>query len=144
MNVTSINANFTTPMTNFGCSDPNCKCQAGIVATNNEPPKDTLEITKDVADKTTSFGKKVVNGAKKTFTFLKNNKKQVAIGAKAAFDGLLTACTVLGANEMIKKTVGTAPKGLVGSLATITAVTVASAEIVKNRNAFLKKQVEKQ
>lgn len=142
MNLTSINANFTTPMTNFGCSDPNCKCQAGIVSTA-QPPKDTLEITKDVADKTTNVGKKIVNGAKKTFAYLKNNPQKVKIGAKAAFDGLLTACTVLGANEMIKKTVGTAPKGLVGSLATIAAVTVASVEIVKNRNVFLEKQAEK-
>lgn len=58
MNVSSINANFTTPATSFGCSDPNCRCQAGIVATK-EAPKDTLELSKDVADKTTSFGKKL-------------------------------------------------------------------------------------
>ena len=50
MNLNSISANFMTPATNFGCSDPNCKCQAGIVSTN-EPQKDTLAITKDVAAK---------------------------------------------------------------------------------------------
>ncbi len=142
MNVSSINANFMTPTTSFGCSDPNCKCQAGIVSTK-DAPKDTLELSKDVADKTTSFGKKIVNGAKKAFTHLKNNPKQVKVVAKAAFDGLLTACAVLGANDMIEHTCGQTPKGVAGKCALGAAVIVAAARMVQNRNAFMEKQPEK-
>lgn len=143
MNLNSISANFMTPATNFGCSDSNCKCQAGIISTN-EPQKDTLEITKDVADKTTSLGKKVVNGAKKTWTFLKNNKKQVLVGAKAALDGVLTACTVVGANELMQKVSKQNTASLAGKIAIAAGVAMTAAELVKNRNAFLNKQAEKQ
>ena len=143
MNLNSINANFTTPMTKFGCSDPNCKCQAGIVATS-EPPKDTLELTQDVAKETVSFGKKVTNGAKKTWNFLKANKKQLLVGAKAALDGVLTACTVVGANELMQKVSKQNTAGLAGKIAIAAGVAMTAAELVKNRNAFLNKQVEKQ
>lgn len=142
MNVSSINANFMTPATNFGCSDPNCKCQAGIVSTK-DAPKDTLEITQDVAKKTTNFGKKVVNGAKKTWNFLKTNKKQVLVGAKAAFDGVLTACTVVGANELMQKVSKQNTASLAGKIAIAAGVAMTAAELVKNRNAFMEKQAEK-
>lgn len=141
MNVSPINANFMTPATSFGCSDPNCKCQAGIVSTK-EAPKDTLEITQDVAKKTTNFGKKVVNGAKKTWNFLKTNKKQVLVGAKAAFDGVLTACTVVGANELMQKVSKQNTASLAGKIAIAAGVAMTAAELVKNRNAFMNKQAE--
>ncbi len=141
MNVSPINANFMTPTTSFGCSDPNCKCQAGIVSTK-EAPKDTLEITQDVAKKTTNFGKKVVNGAKKTWNFLKTNKKQVLVGAKAAFDGVLTACTVVGANELMQKVSKQNTASLAGKIAIAAGVAMTAAELVKNRNAFMNKQAE--
>lgn len=139
MNVTSINASFMTPTTSFGCSDPNCKCQASIVSTK-DAPKDSLELSKDITEKTTSFGKKVVNGAKKAFVHLKDNPKQVKVIAKAAFDGLLTACAVLGANDMIEHACGQTPKGLAGKCALGAAVVVAAARMVQNRNAFMEKQ----
>jgi len=142
MNISSINANFMTPATSFGCSDPNCKCQAGIVS-SKDAPKDTLEITKDVADKTTNFGKKVVNGAKKTWNFLKTNKKQVLIGARAALDGVLTACTVVGANELMQKVSKQNTASLAGKIAIAAGVAMTAAELVKNRNAFMNKQAEK-
>lgn len=134
MNITSINTGVTAPMTNFGCSNPNCNCHSNIIS-NPTPPKDTLEITKDVADKTTNFGKKVVSGFKNVTNFLKTNKK-ANVATKAGVKGLATACTILYANEMIKKTVGNPPKGLAGGLATAAALIVAAADIAKNKNAF--------
>ncbi len=142
MNVHSINATLTTPATSFGCNNPDCKCSAGIVGTQ-QPPKDTLEISKDCAEKTVGFGKKVLNAGKKAVNYLTTHKKQVAVCARAALDGLLTACTVLGANEMIKKTCGDYAKGLAGKLAAGAAVVVTAGKIVQNRNAFMEKQAQK-
>lgn len=140
MNLTSINTGVVAPMTSFGCSNPNCKCHSNIVS-NPAPPKDTLEITKDVADKTTNFGKKVVNGVKNVANFLKTNPK-ANVATKAGVKGLATACTILYANEMIKKTVGAPPKGLAGGLATAAAVIVAVADFARNKNAFSEKAPE--
>ena len=90
------------------------------------------------------LGKKVVNGAKKTWTFLKNNKNQVLVGAKAALDGVLTACTVVGANELMQKVSKQNTASLAGKIAIAAGVAMTAAELVKNRNAFLNKQAEKQ
>ena len=142
MNANAIHANLTTTATSFGCNNPDCPCSAGIVGTQ-QPPKDTFEISKECAEKTVSFGKKVFNTGKKAVNYLTTHKKQVAVCARAALDGLLTACTVLGANEMIKKTCGDYAKGLAGKLATGAAVIVTAGKIVQNRNAFMEKQAEK-
>ena len=142
MNLNVINANVKAPATNFGCNNSNCNCSAGIVATQ-QPPKDTLEISKDCAEKTVSFGKKVLNAGKKAVNYLKTHKKQVAVCARAALDGILTGCTVLGANELIKKTGSTATNGIAGKLAAGSAVIVTAGKIVQNRNAFMEKQAEK-
>lgn len=140
MNINSINTGITASMTNFGCSDPNCNCHSNFAPTP-APPKDTLEITKDVADKNTSFAKKVTNGVKNMVIFFKTNKK-ANVGIKAGVKGLMSACTVLYANEIIKKSIGTPPKGLAGGLATAAAVIVAVADIARNKNAISEKTPE--
>lgn len=133
MNINPIQANLTN--TNFGCNSPECKGNCGQQAQimPNQPQQDTVEI---------STGQKIKNACKKGAKFVKENKKGIATTAKCAFSGFLTACTVLGANEMITKTVGPAPKGLAGTLATIAGVTVTAVELIRNKKAF-KKEVTK-
>ena len=136
MNLNAINTKLTTPATSFGCNNPNCNCSAGIVA-SQQPAKDTLEITKEATDKTVSFGKKVLNATKKAFNYVKTHKTQVNVCLKSAVDGLLTACTVLGAGQMIESSFGSpSVKGLTGKCAIVAGIATTGLKILQNKKAF--------
>lgn len=125
MNISSVQAYNT----NFGCNDPacqNCTCQQAKIA---EPQNDVVEI---------STAQKAKNACKKGFNFVKTNKNGILATGKAALTGLLTSCTILGANQLMQKVskANTAP--LAAKLAIIGGVAVAAGELIKNRKAFNK------
>lgn len=125
MNISSVQAYST----NFGCNDPackNCTCQQPQIT---EQKSDVVEI---------STAQKAKNACKKGFNFVKTNKTGIIATGKAAVAGLLTSCTILGANQLMQKVskANTAP--LAAKLALIGGIAVAAGELIKNRKAFSK------
>ncbi len=133
MNINPIQANLVN--TNFGCNSPECKGNCGQHAQimPNQPQQDTVEI---------STGQKVKNACQKGAKFVKENKKGIATTAKCAFEGLITACTILGANVLMQKVSKSDTSALATKLAAIGGIGVAATELVRNRQAF-KKEVTK-
>lgn len=108
------------------CSQCTCPSQA----TN-----DTVEI---------STSQKAKNACKKGINFLKNNKKAIGATAKAIGTGILTACTILGANQLMSKVSKADTSKLASKLAVIGGITAGAADLIKNRKAFNKTQSDKQ
>lgn len=129
MNINPIQANLVN--TNFGCNSPECKgnCEQHAQVLQNQPQQDVVEL---------STGQKLKNACKKGVTFVKDNKKGIATTAKCAFEGLLTACTILGANVLMQKVCKSDTSALATKLAAIGGVGVAGAELIRNRKAFNK------
>lgn len=124
MNISSLQAYNT----NFGCNDPacqNCTCRNP----QPTPQADIVEI---------STAQKVKNACKKGFNFVKTNKTGILATGKAALSGLLTSCTILGANQLMQKVSKADTSSLAGKLAIIGGVAVAAGELIKNRKAFNK------
>ncbi|MBR1942180.1 hypothetical protein IJ843_00420 [bacterium] len=129
MNISPVQANVA--QTNFGCNDPSCNCavqpQTNVVSTQPQmTPQDRFE----------KGTKKAAEACKKGFKFVKTNKSGIAATAKAAVSGLLTACTILGANQLMQKVSKADTTSLAGKLALIGGITVAAADLIKNRKAF--------
>lgn len=126
----NITANSSMINTNFGCNDQNCNghCQqAQIVST--QPTQDVVEI---------STGKKVKNACKKSVKFVKENKNGIMATAKATLEGVLTACTILGANVLMQKVCKSDTSALATKLAVIGGVAVGGTQLIKDRKAFQK------
>ena len=129
MNITQIQS-FNT---NFGCNEPSCHCQAPQKTAPQQP--DTVEL---------STAQKAKTACKKGFNFLKDNKKGIAVTAKAVVEGLLTACTILGANQLMSKVSKANTSALAAKLATIGGVAVGATELIRSRKAFDKTSQDKQ
>ena len=129
MNINPIQANLVN--TNFGCNSPECKgnCGQQTQIMPNQPQQDTVEI---------STGQKLKNACKKGAKFVKENKKGIATTAKCAFEGLLTACTILGANVLMQKVSKSDTSALASKLALIGGIGVTGAELIRNKKAFTK------
>lgn len=123
MNISSIQAYNT----NFGCNDPKCQNCTCPQPKNTELQNDVVEISKT---------QKAKEACKKGFNFVKTNKNGILATGKAALSGLITSCTILGANQLMQKVskANTAP--LASKLAIIGGVAVAAGELIKNRKAF--------
>ena len=132
MNISPIQANLVN--TNFGCNDPGCNgnCANAQIVSTQQPP-DVVEL---------STGSKVKNACKKGVKFIKDNKKGIAVTAKAALEGVLTACTILGANVLMQKVSKSDTSALAAKLALIGGVAVGGSQLIKDRKAF-KKDVAK-
>lgn len=128
-----MNITTNSPMinTNFGCNDPNCKghCQQQAQIVSTQPTQDVVEI---------STGTKVKNACKKGVKFVKENKKGIMVTAKAALEGVLTACTILGANVLMQKVCKSDTSALATKLAVIGGVAVGGTQLIKDRKAFQK------
>ena len=120
---------------NFGCNDSECKnctCQQHKI---QEQKPDIVEI---------STTQKAKDAFKKGVNFVKNNRKGIAITAKAAVEGLLTACTILGANQLMSKVSKANTSALAAKLAAIGGVAVGMTELIRSRKAFDKTSQDKQ
>lgn len=129
MNINPMQANLAS----FGCNDPTCKghChQAQIVST--QPMPDVVEM---------STGEKAKQGIKKGITFVKENKKGIAVTLKAALTGFLTACTILGANQLMSKVAKGDTSKLASKLALIGGLAAGGTQLIRDRKAF-KKEVQ--
>lgn len=119
--------------TSFGCNDPSCNCQAPQKTAPQQP--DTVEL---------STAQKAKTACKKGINFVKNNKKAIAVTATAAMKGILTACTILGANQLMSKVAKADTSALAAKLAAIGGVAVGAADLIGNRKAFDKTSQDKQ
>ena len=129
MNVNQIQPAFTN--TTFGCNNGSCCCQH----TKIEPQMpDTVEL---------SGAQKIGKTYKKGVSFVKTNKKAIGVTLKSAGAGLLTACTILGANQLMSQVTKADTSTLAGKLATLGGLVVAASNIVQNRDAFKKHKVQK-
>lgn len=117
--------------TAFGCKNGSCCCQQPKIAPQ---APDTVELSSFQKAKNTCK-----NGAK----FVKTNKKAIGVTLKSAGAGLLTACTILGANELMAKVTKADTSSLAGKLATIGGLVVAASNMVQNRDVFKKQKVQK-
>ncbi len=131
MNIAQIQS-FTP---SFGCNDSECKnctCQQPKI---QEQKPDTVEI---------STVQKAKDVCKKSVNFVKDNRKAIAVTAKAALEGLLTACTILGANQLMSKVSKANTSALAAKLAAIGGVAVGATELIRSRKAFDKTSQDKQ
>ena len=132
MKVNQISSNYIN--VGFGCDKPECQnCNNVQTACCTQPQQDTVEL---------STGQKVKKACKKGAKFVKENKKGIAVTAKAALEGLLTACTILGANQLMQKVSKADTSSLASKLAIIGGLAVAGTQLIKDRKAF-KKEVAK-
>ena len=127
MNINTISNNFATSF-KCNCHDCECKAQNNIpVVQNNQT--DTVELSKK--DKAVGF-------AKKSAKYLKENRKQIATVGLSVLNGVLNACTVLGANVLMNKVSKTDTTKLAVKLAAIVGLTTCGADLIKNRKSLNK------
>ena len=107
-----------------------------IYKTVSENPNDKIELT--TKEKFLNICSTVKNACSKGFNFIKNNKKAIATSAVSLGKGLLVACTILGANQIISKLFKAKTEQFANKLAAIGGVTTAVADIIKNKDNFTK------
>lgn len=129
MNVNSIQPTVTNTV--FGCNGSSCCCQQAKFA-----PQTPNKIDRDQFQKAKDTCKRGVN-------FVKTNKNAIGVVLKSAGAGILTACTILGANELMSKVTKADTHSLAGKLAALGGLVVAASNIVQNRDAFKKQKVQK-
>ena len=132
MNINPILSNPVT--TSFGCNDPNCKncCHEQVLP--QQPQQDTVELSKF---------QKAKNACKKGVSFVKNNHSAIGASAKAVGVGLLTACTILGANQLMSKVSKKDTASLAAKLAAFGGVAAGATDLIRHKDVFTKnKQAE--
>lgn len=82
---------------------------------------------------------KVKNGISKSFHFVKDNKNAIGTAVLSVGKGLLAACTVLGANQLVGKVFKANTSSMANKLAIIGGVGVTAATALKNKDRFVKK-----
>lgn len=117
--------------TTFGCNNPSCCCQE----------QKFTPITSEKNDK--DYFQKAKDTCKKGVGFVKTNKKAIGVSIKSAVAGVLTACTIFGANELMSKITKSNTSSLAGKLATIGGLVVAASNMLQNKDAFKKQKVQK-
>ena len=132
MNINPISANPIA--TNFGCNDSNCKNCCCEQTLPQQPQQDTVEISKF---------QKVKNACKNGVSFVKNNHSAIGASARAVGVGLLTACTILGANQLMSKVSKKDTASLAAKLAAFGGIAAGATDLIKHKDVFTKnKQAE--
>ena len=126
----NINPVLSSPIqTNFGCNDPSCKNCCHEQAILPQPQQDTVEL---------STFQKAKNACKKGVSFVKNNHSAIGASLRALGAGLLTACTILGANQLMSKVSKKDTSSLAAKLAAIGGLAAGATDLFKHRAAFSK------
>ncbi len=126
MNVNPVSANPI--QTNFGCcGDGKCTCCC---------PQPTMQPTQDVVE--ISKFQKAKNACKKGIGFIKTNKSAIGVTLASVGAGLLTACTVLGGNQLMSKITKSDTSALAAKLAAIGGVAAAATNLIKHKDVFKK------
>jgi len=129
MNINSIQT--ITPQTNFGCNNPKCECCVQSIP--QQPTQDTVEL---------SGFQKAKNACKKGFSFVKNNKSAIGVTLASAGVGLLTSCTILGANQLMSKVSKKDTAALAAKLAAIGGIAAGATNLIKHKDVFKKQNKE--
>ena len=111
----------------FGCNNPKCECCVQCVP--QQPVQDTVEL---------SGFQKAKNACKKGFSFVKNNKSAIGTTLASATIGLLTSCTILGANQLMSKVSKTDTSALAAKLAAIGGIVAGATNLIKHKDVFKK------
>lgn len=115
----------------FGCKEGNCCCKGACV---QQPVQDTVEL---------STFQKAKKACKKGAGFVKTNRAIIGTALQSAGIGLLTGCTILGANQLMSKVVKADTSALAAKLAAIGGIVAGATNMVKHKDN-LKKQPVKQ
>lgn len=131
MNINPITPNYG--ITSFGCNDSNCKCCCHE-PTNVLVQQDTVEL---------SAFQKAKNACKKGLGFIKNNHSAIGATVKAIGVGLLTSCTILGANQLMTKVSKKDTANLAAKLAAIGGFAACATDLIKHKDVFTKSKTAK-
>ncbi|MBR2525350.1 hypothetical protein IKE67_02680 [bacterium] len=110
----------------FGCKEGNCCCKGACI---QQPVQDTVELSKF---------QKAKNTCKKGVGFVKTNKKAIGTTLQSAGIGVLTACTILGANQLMSQITKADTSALAAKLATFGGLVAGATNMVKHKDSFKK------
>lgn len=121
MQITKIQPAVTS--TAFGCNGGNCCCKGTCVPKFDSTP-----------DK--------ISRLKKSANFVKENKSAIKVTLASALTGLLTGCTILGANQIMSKITKADTSDLAVKLATFGGLIAGATNMVNHKDAFKKHPIK--